>query len=100
MAAVRRITAADRLLKYERDLDAALGNPAEEGLMRRTARRAGELDVVVVEQPGASSRVFLSEADAGDWGDLLETTVEDLRLALRQVEEILARPPERGRKRR
>lgn len=89
---IRPITEADRLLDYEKRSSRAVGIKTPK--QRRTSRRAGRLHVVVVEAAGEPSRVFLQEA-RDQSVSLVETMVADLRLALAEVEAILALPPRR-----
>jgi hypothetical protein len=87
---VRPLTSADRLFAYGRDADRAIGRKNDKP-HHRTHRRVGVLDVIVIEEAGAPTRVFLSEG--GPDGPIVETTVAALRQALAHVEEIVSQPP-------
>lgn len=92
---VRPLTAADRFLAYERDADRAIGRKDDKP-RRRTHRRVGAMDVIVIEEAGAPTRVLLAE---GPDGAIIETTVAYLRQALAHVEEVISQPPPTRRKR-
>jgi len=92
-----RLTAIDRFLHWERQHDRALELPDRP--RRRTHRRAGKLDVVIVEEQDRPTRVLLSEAeDVHRGAPILEMTVAELRQALAHAEEAMARPPPRGKR--
>jgi len=83
----RPLTPVDRLLAWADRSDQAAGiiNKAR----RRTHRRCGKLDVVVVEQTGESTVVYLSEGD----DTILSASAADLVEAAAFVREAIGRPP-------
>ena len=92
----RRITATDRMLAHADKLARAAGEVV--GSRRRTHRRLGDIDVVLVEQAGEPTAVYLS--DVGDDGVIVELTAERLFEVATLVRELLAAPPPVKRRRK
>lgn len=90
----RTITTADRALAYADRLDRALDNPPKD--RRRTHFRFGKLDVVVVEQAGEPTTVYLEEADSDV---VVEATAAELAQAAAAVVDLLTNPPPTRKKR-
>ena len=86
------ITPVDRMLAWSDDAERAIGD--EPKARRRTHRRFGKLDVVVVERTGEPTIVYLNDNDA-----IIETKASNLLEAADAVREILANPPPIKRKR-
>jgi len=88
----RPLTAVDRMLAWSDDndraaADAGFGDPPK--ARRRTHRRFGQLDVVVVERTDASTVVYLTN----DEGVIVEAKASELIEAVAAVQELLANPP-------
>lgn len=88
----RPITAVDRMLAWVDRVDpstrveaARAGHPYAR---RRTHRRFGQLDLVVVEQTDVPTVVYLSN----DEGVIVETTATDMLEAADAVRDLLTRP--------
>lgn len=89
MKSPRPITAVDRMLAYADRVDGT-AEPR-----RRTHRRFGQLDVVVVERDGAPTVVYLTN----DEGVIVEATAAELLQAASAVRLILETPPAKRKKR-
>jgi hypothetical protein len=90
----RPLTAVDKLLAYGDSIDRALGETSK--ARRRTHRRFGKLDVVLVEQTDEPTVVYLT--NGGD-ADIVEATAGELAEAAAAVKELLTNPPPVKRKR-
>jgi len=84
----RRITDVDRMLRWSDDMDRALDRPKR--ARRRHHRRIDDFDVIVVEETGQPTMVYLAEPDSSAG---FELNVEQLRRVSQFVEEILKQPP-------
>lgn len=84
----RPITAVDRMLAYADKVDGT-AEPR-----RRTHRRFGQLDVVVVERDGAPTVVYLTN----DEGVIVEATAAELLQAASAVRLVLETPPAKRKK--
>jgi hypothetical protein len=91
----RPITAVDRVLAYGDQLAVAAGDPVR--ARRRTHRRCGQLDVIVVETAGESTTVYLTHAAMDS--AIIEVTVAELDEAAAVVRELMTKPPPVKRKR-
>ncbi len=89
MKSPRPITAVDRMLAYADRVDGT-AEPR-----RRTHRRFGQLDVVVVERDGAPTVVYLTN----DEGVIVEATAAELLQAASAVRLVLETPPAKRNKR-
>ena len=94
MSKVRPITEVDRMLGYQDRLDRATGERVK--ARRRTRRKFGQLEVVVVETANEPTRLFLSN---GSFADIVEATPAELEKVAAAVRVILADPPPIRRKR-
>jgi hypothetical protein len=99
MTRVRPITPADRFLAWERDFDRGLDKAPSTRPRRRSHRRAGTLDIVVIEELDRPTRILLCEGGEKSGDPFIETTVERLRQALAYIDEIVAQPPPRKKPR-
>jgi len=84
----RPLTAVDRLLAYGDQLGRALGDTLK--ARRRTHRRFGKLDVVIVEQTGEPTKVYLTN---GTDATVVEATASELTQAAAAIQELMANPP-------
>lgn len=83
----RPITPVDRMLAWSDRVERAIGD--EPKVRRRTHRRFGKLDVVVIERTGEPTVVYLTnEEDV-----IVEAKAKELVDAARFVEELLRNPP-------
>ena len=89
----RPITPVDRMLAWSDDAERATGD--EPKARRRTHRRFDKLDLVVVEQEGEPTVIYLTNEE----GVIVEATVADLFDASDAVRELLTNPPPVKRKR-
>ena len=80
----RPITAVDRMLAYADKVDGT-AEPR-----RRTHRRFGQLDVVVVERDGAPTVVYLTN---GSDATIVEASAGELAEAADAVRTLMANPP-------
>lgn len=91
--AARPITPVDRMLAWSDGVERAIGD--EPKGRRRTHRRFGKLDLVVIERSGEPTVVYLSN----DEGVIVEARPSELFDAAETVREVLAKlPPGRGSK--
>lgn len=89
----RPITPVDRMLAWSDDMERTMGDVPK--ARRRTHRKFGKLDVVVVERTGEPTIVYLTnEEDV-----IVEAKVKELFDAADAVRELLANPPPVRRKR-
>lgn len=91
----RHITAVDRVLAYGDRIAVAVGDAVK--ARRRTHRRCGELDVVVVETAGEPTVVYLTQGEPES--PIIETTDSELTEAAAFVRELMTKPPPIKRKR-
>ena len=89
----RRIDEIDRMLAYEDGIKRVIGETVK--ARRRTVLRFGQLEVVVVEETGEQTKVYLSN----DEGSITEATAAELASAAAAVRELLANPPPIKRRR-
>jgi len=85
----RRITSVDRLLAYEDDFKRVMGETKQ--ARRRTVRQFGKLGVIIVEETGEPTKLYLYGTD--DDSVIVETTASELERATSGVREVLANPP-------
>jgi hypothetical protein len=90
----RPITAIDRMLAWSDSADRATGGVPV--VRRRTHRRIGQLDLVVVEQDGSHTIAYLSN----DEGVIVEASATALLEAADVVRDLLAKPPVGSKRRR
>jgi hypothetical protein len=83
----RRITDVDRMLAFEDGINRTIDKPIKG--RRRTVRKFGQLEVIVVEETGESTQVYLTNGD----GVIVEMTASELAEAAATVRELLANPP-------
>lgn len=94
MKKARPITSVDRMLAWSDGFEDAIGEPRR--ARRRTHRRFGKLDVVVVETTGEPTVVYLTnEEDV-----IVEARPKELLDAADAVRDLLANPPPIKRKAR
>jgi hypothetical protein len=86
----RHINPVDRLLAHEDGIKRAIGETKK--ARRRTVRRFGRLEIVIVEESGEPTKVYLTN-DADISGSVVEATAGELALAATAVRELLADPP-------
>ncbi len=88
----RRITDVDRMLLFE---DRLTGETKKS--RRRTVRRFGQLEVVVVEETDKPTKLYLCNFDRESrlMGrcEIVEVTMNELEQAAAAVRELLANPP-------
>ena len=83
----RPITAVDRMLAWSDEADRAIGDAPK--VRRRTHRRFGKLDLVVVEKMNEPTIVYLTNGE----GVIVEAKAAELLKAADAVRELLANPP-------
>ena len=91
----RPITDVDRVLAYDDKLALAIGDTVK--ARRRTHRRCGRIDVIIVETTDEPTKVYLSEGEQDSV--IVEVTADELTQAAASVRELLANPPPIKRKR-
>jgi len=91
----RPITAVDRVLAYGDQIAVAAGDAVK--ARRRTHRRCGSLDVIVVETSGEPTTVYLTHGEMDS--AIIETTGSELVEAAAFVRELMTKPPPVRRKR-
>lgn len=84
----RPITDIDRMLAAGDRIDRAIGKPPTKD-RRRTHLRFGKLVLVVVEQTGEPTIVYLTNGE----GVIVEATTSELAEAANAVQKILENPP-------
>ena len=89
MTKPRPITAVDRVLAYGDKIAVAIGEAVK--ARRRTHRRCGQLDVIVVETAGEPTKVYLTHGEADS--DILELTAVELAETAAVVRDLLEKPP-------
>ena len=82
----RRINTVDRMLSHEDGMKRVIGETVK--AHRRTVLRFGQLEVVVVEEPGEQTKVYLSNDD----DSITEATAAELASAAAAVRVLLANP--------
>jgi hypothetical protein len=92
----RPLTEIDRMLAFGDALDAAGGETPK--ARRRTHRRFGHLDVIVIEVTGEATKVYLSNTEDGS--AIVEATALELAQTAAAVAELLANPPPTKKKSR
>jgi hypothetical protein len=85
----RRINEVDRMLSHEDGLKRVLGETVK--ARRRTVRRFGKLEVVIVEETGEPTKVYLT--NGAEEGAVVEATANELIEASGTVLKLLADPP-------
>ena len=90
----RPITPVDRMLAWSDDAERAIGD--EPKARRRTHRRFGKLDVVIIERTGEPTIVYLTNDEGSE---IIEAKAADLLEAADAVRDLLANPPPIKRKR-
>jgi hypothetical protein len=84
----RRITETDRMLAYSDRIERATGRRGS--ARRRTHRQFGQLDLIIVEETGRPTTVYMENEDSGV---IVEATADELLQAAAAVRELLASPP-------
>lgn len=84
---MRKINDVDRMLSFEDVVKRSTGKTSK--ARRRTVRKFGQLEVVVVEETDEPTQVFLANGDAV----IVRATVGELEQAAASVREILSNPP-------
>ena len=85
----RRITDVDRMLAHEDGIKRVLGET--EKARRRTVRKFGRLEVVIVEETGEVTKVYLT--NGAEEGAVVEATASELAQAASAVRETLSNLP-------
>jgi len=85
----RRITDVDRMLSFDDSLKRAIGETVK--ARRRTVRRFGRLEIVIVEETDEPTKVYLT--NGADDGAVVEATSMELAQAANAVHELLTNPP-------
>ena len=85
----RRITDVDRMLAHEDGIKRVLGETAK--ARRRTVRKFGRLEVIIVEETGEPTKVYLT--NGAEEGAVVEATVSELVQAMAGINDVLANPP-------
>lgn len=86
----RRINDVDRMLAFEDNLKQVTGETVK--ARRRTVRQFGQLQVIIVEETGEHTKVYLSNGDA-QVIEATEATASELAQAAEAVRKALAKPP-------
>ena len=85
----RRINEVDRMLAHEDGIKRVLGETKK--ARRRTVRKFGRLEVIIVEETDEQTKVYLT--NGAEEGAVVEATVTDLAQAVSADHELLAYPP-------